>query len=136
MAMVVGCREQHNGAVVADIEQRLWQEGQSVELHYLNADTLGSYDLWVVARTEQAVANSPLHIGVECMSPDSAVVAGEVVLVPRAAKGGSFCGARTLWVERARLSQLGHYSLRLKNVGTEAVEGVWTVGVDFVEREN
>lgn len=136
VVLVVSCKEQHNGAVVADVSPGGWQVGESVELRYNNTDTLGLYDLWVVARAEVAREGQTVCIGVECMSPDSVVVAGEVVLEPQVAKGGTLSEVRSLWVADAQLHKQGEYILRLKNVGTESVEGLWTVGVDFMAREN
>lgn len=130
----VGCKSHHCGAVVADIAPHGWHDGQSVALDYRNTDTLSHYDVWVVARMEHSnKRNQVVVVEVECVSPDSLLRgSSELVLVPQATEGGSFVEARALWVRDARLAQQGTYSIGLKNRSGQTLEGLWTVGVDFV----
>lgn len=132
MVATVACSEQPIGAAVVDTPREEWSPEQRVELLYENVDTLGRYNLAVVARIENGRAENPLGMKVECLSPTGVAFESNVVLqATESSKGGSFVAYGAEWIFGAHLHETGTY--RFTFSPTESCHGVWSVGVTFEE---
>lgn len=126
--MTISCGVKPIGAVVADTPRAEWHEGESVELCYSNSDTLGIYNLGVVARQEAGSVASALPLRIAVQAPSGLCFEGAAVLSPTERhKGGSFVELSAGWIEGARLGEVGDYTFTL--TPQQTTSGVWTAGV-------
>lgn len=126
--LLVSCSERAVDAVVVDAPRAEWLPNEALELCYNNCDTLGGYDLSVVARCGATNNTQALPLRVEVHSPSGVQFGSEVVLVPTERhKGGSFVELSTEWIRDARFMEMGDYHFFV--TPSQPADGVWNVGV-------
>lgn len=125
--LMVGCRVEPVGSIVADTPRKGW--GEAVELRYNNGDTLGMHTIGVVLSVENDLVAESVAIRVGCTAPSGTTTEGRLVLTaPERHSGGSFTELSAEWVSGARLAEMGDYIFRL--TPEQEQDGVWMAGVN------